>query len=72
MAQAFNSDRWERFMLDVMTKHFTAPELDALARFYGSREGQSIMKKFGPYMADVLPFIREEVGQIAEKSKRGP
>ncbi len=69
--QLLQSDRLERFMLDSMVKHFTAAELDALARFYGSAEGRSVLKKFGPYMADTLPYLLREFEQVAEKSKRG-
>jgi hypothetical protein len=45
----------------AMITHFTTEELNALADFYGSKHGASTMKKFGPYMADVLPSIQAEV-----------
>lgn len=48
-------------MLNSMVKHFTADELKALADFYGSPIGKSAMKKFGPYMSDVMPKIQQEV-----------
>ena len=48
-------------MLNAMVKHFTADELKALADFYGSPVGKSAMKKFGPYMADVMPQIQADV-----------
>lgn len=46
---------------DAMVKNFTADELKALADFYGSPVGKSAMKKFGTYMADVMPSVQAEV-----------
>ena len=46
---------------DAMIKNFTADELKALADFYGSPVGKSAMKKFGAYMADVMPSVQSEV-----------
>jgi hypothetical protein len=51
----------ERISRDAMVKVFTADELNALANFYGSKEGKSAMKKFGDYMALVMPAVRQEV-----------
>jgi hypothetical protein len=48
-------------MLDAMVKHFTADELGALADFYGSPLGKSAMKKFGPYMGDVMPKLQADI-----------
>lgn len=48
-------------MINAMVKHFTADELQALADFYTSPIGKSAMKKFGPYMAEVMPKIQKEV-----------
>ena len=50
-----------QIMKDSMVKNFTADELKALADFYGSSVGKSAMKKFGTYMADVMPSIQAEV-----------
>lgn len=47
--------------LDLLVKHFTVAEIDALTRFYASAEGASIMKKFGPYMGDLLPKVQAEI-----------
>ena len=44
----------------------TALALVALAAFYGSPEGRSITKKFGAYMADVMPAIQEELSALAK------
>ncbi|MEM9479132.1 MAG: DUF2059 domain-containing protein [Verrucomicrobiota bacterium] len=55
-------------MKDSMVKHFTAKELKALADFYGSEVGKSAMKKFGVYMADVMPAIQGEVMKAQAKA----
>jgi hypothetical protein len=49
------------FLLDGLVKHFTLGELNAMVTFYGSPEGQSSIKKFGPLMAEVMPKIQQEV-----------
>ena len=51
----------KKSMRQAMTRHFSADELKALADFYGSSVGKSAMKKFGVYMADVMPVIRKEL-----------
>ena len=48
-------------MKDSLVKNFTADELKALADFYGSPVGKSAMKKFGTYMADVMPTVQAEI-----------
>jgi hypothetical protein len=48
-------------MTDAMVKHFTTEELKALADFYGSPVGKSAMKKFGAYMADLMPILQTEI-----------
>ncbi|HAA75554.1 TPA: hypothetical protein DCE37_10565 [Candidatus Latescibacteria bacterium] len=48
-------------MVDAMVKHFTAEDLKALADFYGSPIGKSAMKKYGGYMADVMPKLQQDV-----------
>jgi hypothetical protein len=57
-------------MKDMMVKHFTADELKALADFYGSAEGKSSMKKFGAYMADVMPSVQAEMVKAIAKANR--
>lgn len=54
----------------AMIKNFTADELRALADFYGSAVGKSAMKKFGAYMADVMPTIQAEVIKAQAKANR--
>lgn len=62
-----NPQALEEISIAVMVRHFTTKELQALASFYGSPEGQSAMAKFGPYMADMLPLVQGEMSRaIAE------
>ena len=54
-------------MTDAMVKNFTTEELKALADFYGSPVGKSAMKKFGAYMADIMPVVQAEIMKAAAK-----
>ena len=54
-------------MTDAMIKDFTTEELKALADFYGSPVGKSAMKKFGTYMADIMPVVQAEIMKAAAK-----
>lgn len=60
----------ESTALASMAQHFTVKELKALAAFYGSPEGRSAMKKFGPYMADVMPVIQQEMLRAQQQLER--
>ena len=55
---------------EAMVRNFTADELQALANFYGSPVGKSAMKKFGTYMADVMPAIQAEMSKAMAKTNR--
>lgn len=57
-------------MKESMIKNFTADELKALADFYGSPAGKSAMKKFGAYMADMMPTIQAEIVKAQAKVNR--
>jgi hypothetical protein len=62
-----------RIMEEGMAKNFTVGELNAMAAFYGSPDGKSAAKKFGPYMAGVMPQIQQEVKKaMDEKQKLEP
>jgi len=54
-------------MMDAMVKNFTTDELKALADFYGSPVGKSAMKKFGTYMADIMPAMQAEIIKASAK-----
>ncbi len=57
----------EAAMLESFTRRFTVDEIHALAQFYGSAEGQSVMSKFGAYMADLLPVIQAETRRVNQE-----
>ena len=57
-------------MVNSMVKHFTVGEINALTAFYGSPEGKSVMKKFGLYMADVMPVLQAETNKAMAKAKQ--
>ena len=44
-----------------LVRHFTVDELNAMTEFYSSPHGASAMRKFGAYMADVMPAVQEEM-----------
>jgi hypothetical protein len=64
MERGIDAEKLEKIALDTMVKHFTAEELDALADFYGSPVGESILQKFGPYMADAQTAIMPELFRV--------
>lgn len=57
-------------MKDAMIKNFTTDELAALADFYGSPVGKSAMKKFGTYMAGLMPVVQGEMLKVMAKVNR--
>jgi hypothetical protein len=57
----------EREAKQGLVRHFTAKEINAVANFYGSPEGRSIMKKFGVYIAELQPIIQREIRKAASK-----
>ena len=70
MTKHLDVPAFTKAMKDSMVKHFSAEELKALADFYGSEVGKSAMKKFGVYMADVMPTIQGEVMKAQAKANR--
>jgi hypothetical protein len=59
-------------MTDAMIKHFTTDELKALADFYGSPVGKSVMQKFGAYMAELMPTMQAEIVKAQAKANQSP
>lgn len=47
--------------IQSMIKHFTTAEINALADFYSSPVGRSVIKKFGIYVADIMPVLMAEL-----------
>jgi len=48
-------------ILDLMAKHFTVDELNAMAGFYGSPIGQSINSKFPDYLAETNTVVQKSI-----------
>src|SRR5436309_452072 len=71
LTSSLDVDALTRAMTDAMVKHFTSEELRALADFYGSPLGRSAMKKFGAYMADVMPALQAEIMKAQAKANPG-
>jgi len=67
MTKQIRVEALERAALAAMAKNFTVGELNALADFYGSKEGRSAVKKFGTYMADVLPVLEQEMERAGKE-----
>ncbi|WP_319524321.1 DUF2059 domain-containing protein [uncultured Desulfosarcina sp.] len=60
MDRTMRVDLLEKIAIESMVKIFTAKELNALADFYGSEVGKSVIGKFGIYMAEVMPAMQQE------------
>ncbi len=58
--------------LKALVKHFTVIELKAMTAYYGSPEGKAIRKKYGDYLADVMPEVNKEVIAALQKVKPEP
>lgn len=67
MKALVRADMIERVSREAMIKTFSTDELNALADFYGSKNGASAMRKFGVYMAEVMPVVQQEIQQAARK-----
>ena len=59
-----------RITLNALAKNFTVGELNAMVAFYGSPEGKSASKKFGPYMAEVMPQIQQEIKKAVDAAQK--
>ena len=57
-----------------LAKHLTLKELNALSDFMESPEGKSAMSKMKYYMADVMPFVQQEIARAmaARKATQSP
>jgi hypothetical protein len=59
-----------RIMEEGLAKNFTAGELAAMTAFYGSPEGKSAAKKFGPYMTGIMPQIQQEIKKAMDEKQK--
>ena len=60
----------DRITMEGLVKDFTVGELYAMTAFYGSPEGKSAAKKFGPYMMAVMPQIQQEVKKAMDEKQK--
>jgi hypothetical protein len=60
----------DRITLEGLVKSFTVGELNAMTAFYGSPDGKSAAKKFGPYMMAVMPQIQQEVKKAMDEKQK--
>lgn len=67
--KTIDNQRIEAVIIEAMVKQFTADELVALADFYGTAVGQSVIKKFPRYIASIVPEIQSIV---IEKARQFP
>ncbi len=58
-------------MEDSLVKTFTAEELKAMADFYGSPVGRSVMSKMGTYTADLMPVMQAQMVKALSNTKPG-
>lgn len=66
--EMFTKDNQERLLIAPMVRHFTTAEIEAMNAFYTSPIGQSVLRKFGRYMADIQPAIMELVAQAIRRT----
>lgn len=68
LAENFDFKTFESIIKASIIKHFDTNEINAMADFYSSPVGKSVMKKFGSYMADVMPPLQTEIVKAVKKS----
>ncbi len=68
MTKHLDLEKLTDIIKDVLVRHFTAAELNALANFYGSSIGKSAMTKFGQYMADAMPHLQTLMVEAYKKA----
>ena len=58
---------WRRVLETVLVEHLTIPELAALARFYATPEGASILRKTLALNAATTPALEAEIKAWADR-----
>lgn len=67
MRKVVRVDKIEEIAKRSMLKTFTTDELNALADFYSSKDGESAMKKLGVYMGDIMPPLMQEIERAVQE-----
>ena len=58
-----NFEEMNKTMLDGLVRDFSLEELKAMAKFFNSPVGQSIMKKMPVYQSEVMPAVMQKMQQ---------
>lgn len=69
MNELVDSQALRDHSLDQLREFFTTEELNAMADFYGTEIGQSVLGKFGAYNAQVTPKVMQDVLNAAEEAR---
>lgn len=70
MMRAIDPDRVTQILVNVMVQGFNTEELNALADFYGTPVGQSILRKAPRTMAAIQPLMEREFRRAAADIRR--
>ena len=65
------SEALERSLTESLIEIMTAQEIEALARFYATPEGQSVLRKMPLMMADAMNRYQPIIMAVIEEVSRG-
>lgn len=61
----------EKDIVKILASHLTTLELNALADFYGTKEGRSGLSKLPGVQIDANKMLEKEIGRLLQKAKSG-
>ena len=61
---------FRRHVGNALEKTFTASEIYAMAQFYGSSEGRSVIKKYPVFMKEIVDPVKLDMLEIMEAVKK--
>lgn len=67
MRSSYNIPELRQKLIEAMVKNFTVEEINAMAAFYATPEGRSIMKKIPQYMSDFMPYVQQQSMKIVQE-----
>ena len=67
----FSPEVIDRITGEALVKIYTADEINALADFYESKHGASVMKKMPQLMSEMMPAIQREMFKAMQKIQQG-
>lgn len=62
-------DEYRRFLMGTLVTLFNTDELNRLADFYGTPEGQSILKKMPQMMSALMPYMQQQMIKAIQRYK---